>query len=78
MRIDTLQPRFAVGSVWFKSGAVWLSEIESELLSYPHGARDDVIDALAYVEQLATKPYEYGSRYGRQVNDDWNPIAGKM
>ena len=76
LRIDTLQPRFAVGSVWFKSGAVWLSEIESELLAYPHGARDDVIDALAYVEQVAAMPYVMRMEGG--VNEDWNPIAGKM
>lgn len=77
LRIDTLQPRFAVGTVWFKSRAVWLAEIESELLSYPNGARDDVIDALAYVEQMSAKPYQY-SGYGGMVSDDWNPIAGKM
>ncbi|MBR0258062.1 MAG: phage terminase large subunit [Synergistaceae bacterium] len=77
LRIDTLQPRFAVGTVWFKSRAVWLSELESELLSYPNGARDDVIDALAYVEQMSTKPYQY-SGYGGSVSEDWNRIAGKM
>ena len=76
LRIDTLQPRFAVGSVWFKSGAVWLSEIENELLAYPHGARDDVIDALAYMEQVAAMPYAMRMEGG--VNEDWNPIAGKM
>ena len=78
IRIDTLQPRFAVGTVWFKTGAVWLTEIENELLSYPHGARDDVIDALAYMEQLSSEPYEYRTRYGGEVNEEWNPIAGKM
>ncbi len=78
IRIDTLQPRFAVGTVWFKTGAVWLTEIENELLSYPHGARDDVIDALAYMEQLSSEPYEYGTRYGGEVNEEWNPIAGRM
>lgn len=79
LRIDTLQPRFSTGTVWFKTGAVWLQEIESELLSYPHGARDDVIDALAYMEQLISRPYENASRYieGRD-NEEWNPIAGKM
>lgn len=77
LRIDTLQPRFAVGSVWFKSRAVWLGELEAELLAYPHGARDDVIDALAYVEQMATRPYE--TSYRREGEDDtWNRIAGKM
>ena len=52
LRIDTLQPRFVVGSVWFRSRASWLEDIQRELLSYPHGAHDDIIDALAYVEQL--------------------------
>lgn len=76
LRIDAIQPRFKTGTVWFKSQAVWLPEIESELLAYPHGARDDVIDALAYMEQMAATPREY-TREGR-FNDDWNPIAGKM
>lgn len=49
---------------------MWLPEIESELLAYPHGARDDVIDALAYVEQIAATPYP--TRNERGMNDDWN------
>ncbi|MBQ3448261.1 MAG: phage terminase large subunit [Synergistaceae bacterium] len=76
LRIDTLQPRFAVGSVWFKSGAVWLSELENELLAYPHGARDDVIDALAYVDQMSAQPFAMRGFEG--VSGDWNPIAGRM
>ena len=76
LRIDAIQPRFAVGTVWFKSKAVWLPEIESELLAYPHGARDDVIDALAYIEQMAATPFVYRREGG--LSEDWNPIAGKM
>ena len=76
LRIDAIQPRFVTGTVWFKSQAVWLPEIESELLAYPHGARDDVIDALAYIEQMAATPRSF-TREGRYV-EDWNPIAGKM
>ena len=76
LRIDTLQPRFTVGTVWFKERAVWLPELEAELLAYPHGAHDDVIDALAYVEQMSATPYQ--SRNIERWNDDWNPIAGKM
>ena len=75
LRIDTLQPRFALGTVWTKRNAVWLPELESELLAYPHGARDDVIDALAYVEQISTKPNTYRQRGS---DDSWNRIAGKM
>ena len=76
LRIDTLQPRFAVGTVWFKERAVWLPELEAELLAYPHGVRDDVIDALAYVEQMSATPFR--SRINEGVRDDWNPIAGRM
>ncbi len=76
LRIDTLQPRFTVGIVWFKERAVWLPELEAELLAYPHGVHDDVIDALAYIEQMSATPYQ--SRNSERWNDDWNPIAGKM
>lgn len=73
LRIDALQPRFAVGSVWFRTNAVWLEKLESELLAYPHGASDDVIDALAYMEQMVSTPSN-----GR--GGDWSriPIAGRM
>ena len=74
IRIDSIQPRFAVGTIWFKNGAVWLEKLESELLAYPHGAHDDVIDALAYVEQIASSPFQYS----KVVNNDWNPVAGSM
>lgn len=74
IRIDNIQPRFAVGTVWFKSGAQWLDKLESELLAYPHGAHDDVIDALAYMEQIAVAPYEYSGKGG--LSEDWNPRIG--
>ena len=76
LRIDAIQPRFAVGTIWFKRNAVWLDKIEGELLAYPHGAHDDVIDALAYMEQMAAEPFSYNNRGG--VSEDWNPIAGMM
>ena len=73
LRIDALQPRFTVSSVWFRRDAPWLEKLESELLAYPHGAHDDVIDALAYMEQIALPPIGAGS-------EDWTniPIAGRM
>jgi len=74
IRIDNIQPRFAVGTVWFRRGAMWLDKLEGELLAYPHGAHDDVIDALAYMEQVAAAPYEYTGRGG--LSEDWNPKIG--
>ena len=75
LRIDTIQPRFALGTVWFKKDAYWLRDIENELLAYPHGAHDDIIDALAYMEQMIIEPGF--SRYSGG-DEDWNKIAGKM
>ena len=77
IRIDNIQPRFAVGTVWFKRGAPWLDKIEGELLAYPHGAHDDVIDALAYMEQMIVEPYS-NSYKEKGVSENWNPIAGSM
>ena len=78
LRIDAIQPRFVVGTVWFQKGAAWLDKIESELLAYPHGAHDDVIDALAYMEQMANEPYNFNKTYRGGANDNWNPVAGMM
>ena len=76
LRIDTLQPRFTAGTVWFRAEASWLEKIESELLAYPNGAHDDVIDALAYMEQMANEPFKMQD-WGGEGNG-WNPIAGMM
>lgn len=56
LRIATLQPRFKSGSVWFPMGAKFLTELESELQSFPKGLHDDLIDALAYISQIALPP----------------------
>ncbi|MBR1603846.1 MAG: phage terminase large subunit [Synergistaceae bacterium] len=73
LRIDALQPRFAVGTVWFKRNAQWLSKLEGELLAFPHGAHDDVIDALAYMEQIANAPASI-----KWSDASWNRTAGAL
>lgn len=56
LRIDAMQTRFAVGSVWFSSGGAWVPEMEAQLLAFPTGKHDDLIDSLAYVDQIALPP----------------------
>lgn len=57
IRIETsLQPRFKAGALWFPANTPWVTEIENELLGFPHGLHDDTIDALAYIEQIASSP----------------------
>lgn len=49
LRIKGIQPRFRAKTVWFPEHASWLTEMESELLMFPKGLHDDLIDALAYL-----------------------------
>lgn len=56
-RISALQPRFSSGSVWVPENAgEWWTELKGEMLAFPHGVHDDLLDALAYIEQLAVVP----------------------
>jgi len=59
-RIKMMQPRFRAHTILFPEDAPWLSELESELLAFTmegtKGLHDDLIDALAYYEQLVKKP----------------------
>ena len=80
MRIKGIQPRFRTKTVWFPEHAQWLTEMESELLMFPKGLHDDLIDALAYLptfgypmDKSELKRQEYAGagvvlQYAKDVN----------
>lgn len=75
-RIEALQPRFITGTVWFPHGASFLNELEIELHSFPKGLHDDLIDALAYQEQIALPPV---GGWGSFDDEKYKiPIAGAL
>lgn len=45
---------FEAGKIAFPRFAPWLPAFESELLSFPNGAHDDQVDALAYAVRMAS------------------------
>lgn len=51
-RARPLQGRMQQGRVVFPEGASWLPQAEQELLRFPAGAHDDVVDALAWAAHL--------------------------
>ena len=51
-RARPLQGRMQQGRIVFPQEASWLPQAEQELLRFPAGAHDDVVDALAWVVQL--------------------------
>jgi predicted phage terminase large subunit-like protein len=52
-RILSLVPRFEWGHIFLNQG---LTDLELELLQFPRGSHDDLIDALASIEYIASYP----------------------
>lgn len=50
LRILSMVPRFEWGRIFLARG---LGDLEIELMQFPRGSHDDVIDALAYIEYIA-------------------------
>ena len=48
-RAQSVQGRIAMGMVYFPAFAPWWMEARQELLQFPFGARDDFVDALAWI-----------------------------
>jgi predicted phage terminase large subunit-like protein len=48
-RAQSIMARMAMGLVYFPSFAPWWMEARQELLQFPFGARDDLVDALAWI-----------------------------
>ena len=62
-RISSLQPRFSAGAVWVPEGHHdWWDELKGEMIAFPHGIHDDLLDSLAYIEQIAVSPMKRSSR----------------
>lgn len=54
-----LQGRFEHGRMYFRADADFIRPLETQLLDFPNPlSHDDLIDALAYVDQLATTDWE--------------------
>jgi predicted phage terminase large subunit-like protein len=49
-----LAAKIETGTVYFKKDAVWLRDLESELLTFPKSKHDDQVDALSYLTKLVS------------------------
>jgi predicted phage terminase large subunit-like protein len=48
-RARSIQGRIRTGTVFFDKEADWYPEFEQELITFPRGAHDDQVDALAWI-----------------------------
>lgn len=51
-RARSLQGRMQQGRVYFPKDAPWLNDVHTELLRFPAGAHDDIVDAMAWAVNL--------------------------
>jgi predicted phage terminase large subunit-like protein len=65
-----LQGRFEHGRITLPPDAEWLMKFLDQLFSFPNKmVHDDLVDALAYIDQLVSVIYE-----GHFEEDDWDPL----
>jgi phage terminase large subunit-like protein len=51
-RARPLQGRMQQGRVYFPTNKPWMQEVTKELLRFPAGAHDDIVDAMAWCTHL--------------------------
>ena len=61
-RIQSLEPRYAVGAVLHNRNIRHMATLEMELRRFPRGKTDDVADALASISEIARPPARQGDR----------------
>ena len=52
VRAQSIRGRMAIDKLFVPQGAGWLPDVRSELLSFPAGKHDDIVDALGLIGQL--------------------------
>lgn len=62
------------GRIYHPQGAFWMSDVESELLQFPWGAHDDIVDCISYA---AIKVQDYDKREDTIEEEEQVPIEGR-
>jgi predicted phage terminase large subunit-like protein len=57
-RIYVQQGKFKTGNVQFPEGASFMTQVERELLSYPYGDTDDIVDSIGLALQRGGGGYD--------------------
>ena len=69
-----LQGRFEHGQIWLNEGE-WNIEFLDQLFQFPNNmVHDDLVDSLAYIDQLAKVCYSY--EYEEDNFEFLDPVAG--
>lgn len=68
-----LQGRFERGVITLRKGADFLRPFTEQLLDFPNPlAHDDMVDCMAYLDQIAVTPYSQGDE--DEINQEYEPF----
>ena len=69
-----LEGRFEHGRIWFKTDADYIPALTTQLLEFPNPlSHDDLVDAVAYIDQIALTDYD---EEDEEEEDDWEDFDG--
>jgi hypothetical protein len=74
MRARPLQQKMQMGLVHFPVAQPWVSQIERELLRFPSGTHDDIVDSLAWLIRMSmviSPPRPQRARVQGRKPDSW-------
>lgn len=80
-RSQPMSARYEVGKVYHKQNAIWVEDLEAELMSFPRGAHDDQVDTLSMAGEIVhsikaaevaawSATPEYARKHRMQDDDD--------
>ena len=72
-RARAIQGRVAMRGLWLPAGAPWADDAESELLKFPTGKHDDIVDTLSLIGRMIA-----GIEEGSAVEPDAALPPGSM
>jgi predicted phage terminase large subunit-like protein len=75
-RAQSIMARIAMAKVFWPQHAGWWAAAQRELLQFPHGARDDLVDTISYIgmgltHQVGAKPKPKASKIVQQGTLAW-------
>lgn len=79
MRARPLQQRMQMGQLLLPMGQPWTDKVQQELLRFPTGVHDDIVDALAWLSRMALYVSPPRARLGRHKRrKSWRAELGKF
>jgi predicted phage terminase large subunit-like protein len=73
VRAQSIRGRMALSGIYMRDDAPWLSDMISEMMSFPVGVHDDIVDSLGLAGQLMDK-MATGSFKKLQPADDYGAV----